>query len=79
MIDHPDRVDLDTSKDLIFESLMKDSSLMTFNSNLDQVGSVGDDSKRATIPYIITKYLPSHQSLNGQIIIEICPKFLTPK
>jgi len=78
VIDHPDEVDLDTSKDMISKSLMEYPGLMPFNVNPHHVESVGGDLEPAVVPYIITKELSSHQRLNGHIITTLSPDFMTP-
>lgn len=47
---------------------MRDADLMIFNSNPDQVGSVGGDLEPITIPCKIYEYLLSRQSLNAHTI-----------
>jgi len=66
---HPSGVDLETSKDVMYELLMKDLGLMPFNSHPDQVVSVVGDLELAIIPYIIIEDLSSHQSFKEHIIL----------
>lgn len=63
---------------MISKSLRKYLGPLPFNYNHDQVRSVGE-LEHASIPYIITEDFPSHQTLNGHIIVEVSPQVMIPK